>query len=51
MKIKKNFADRYGIDMKEIFEDYYKADGEAPSDNGDEPASDPKPTSNDDLLS
>jgi hypothetical protein len=21
---KKNFADRYGIDMKEIFEDYYK---------------------------
>ena len=50
-EIQKNFADRYGIDMKEIFEDYYKADGAAPSEDGDEPASDPKPTSNDDLLS
>ncbi|SDB40592.1 hypothetical protein SAMN03097699_1151 [Flavobacteriaceae bacterium MAR_2010_188] len=27
--IQKNFAERYGIDMKEIFEDYYKADATA----------------------
>lgn len=32
--IQKNFADRYGIDMKEIFEEYYKADPNAPSDGG-----------------
>ena len=51
--IQKNFADRYGIDMKEIFEDYYKADANAPSGNDDEPANDPKPAPNndDDLLS
>ncbi|MFD2529013.1 coiled-coil domain-containing protein [Polaribacter marinaquae] len=49
-KIQANFAERYGIDMKEIFEDYYKADGEASSEGG-EPANDPKPESNnDDLL-
>ena len=29
--IQKNFADRYGIDMKEIFEDYYKADKAVPT--------------------
>ncbi len=49
--IQKNFADRYGIDMKEIFEDYYKADANAPK--GDD-APDEKPkadTSNDDMLS
>ncbi|MGJ8746091.1 microtubule-binding protein [Polaribacter sp.] len=48
--IQKNFADRYGIDMKEIFEDYYKADANAPK---VEDAPDPKTktdTSNDDLL-
>ncbi|WP_298881037.1 microtubule-binding protein [uncultured Polaribacter sp.] len=49
--IQKNFADRYGIDMKEIFEDYYKADANAPKGN-DAPAEKPKAdTSNDDLLS
>ena len=50
-EIQKNFAERYGIDMKEIFEDYYKADANAPSgDEGDAP--EPKPeASDDDLLS
>ncbi|MCL7753015.1 microtubule-binding protein [Polaribacter sp. Z022] len=49
--IQKNFADRYGIDMKEIFEDYYKADANAPK-GDDAPAEKPKAdTSNDDLLS
>ena len=48
--IQKNFADRYGIDMKEIFEDYYKADANAPK-GDDSPAEKPKKdTSNDDLL-
>ncbi|MEY8849136.1 microtubule-binding protein [Psychroserpens sp. XS_ASV72] len=50
--IQKNFAERYGIDMKEIFEDYYKAEASQPSgDDGD--ANDaPKPEGdNDDLLS
>ncbi|MGC1630638.1 MAG: microtubule-binding protein [Gelidibacter sp.] len=52
--IQKNFAERYGIDMKEIFEDYYKADANAPSGNDDseQPAATPKAkTNNDDLLS
>ncbi len=48
--IQKNFADRYGIDMKEIFEDYYKADPSAPS-NGGKPTGESTPKSNDnDLL-
>ena len=52
--IQKNFAERYGIDMKEIFEDYYKADVNAPSGNDDpvKPAATPKPeTNSEDLLS
>jgi chromosome segregation ATPase len=51
--IQKNFAERYGIDMKEIFEDYYAADANKPSDDaGDEPVSEPKhEASDDDLLS
>ncbi|WP_298757291.1 microtubule-binding protein [uncultured Psychroserpens sp.] len=48
-EIQKNFADRYGIDMKEIFDEYYKADPNAPADGG-EPEGDPKPESNDDDL-
>ncbi|CAL2093324.1 Microtubule-binding protein [Tenacibaculum sp. 190524A05c] len=48
-EIQKNFADRYGIDMKELFEDYYKADGSAPT-GDDNPANDPEPESNDDDL-
>lgn len=47
--IQKNFADRYGIDMKEIFDEYYKADPNAPSDGG-EPAAEPKPEAKDDDL-
>ena len=49
--IQKNFADRYGIDMKEIFEDYYKADNTVPK--GDNTSSTPKKeeSSNDDMLS
>ncbi len=52
--IQKNFAERYGIDMKEIFEDYYKADPNAPSgdDNGDSGDGAPEASGeNDDLLS
>ncbi|NER16677.1 coiled-coil domain-containing protein [Spongiivirga citrea] len=53
--IQKNFADRYGIDMKEIFEEYYAVDPTAPSDGGgnddggDDSAPAPKPEE-DDLL-
>lgn len=47
--IQKNFADRYGIDMKEIFEEYYKADPNAPSDGGSTGGSS-KPDVSDDLL-
>jgi DNA repair exonuclease SbcCD ATPase subunit len=51
-EIQKNFAERYGIDMKEIFEDYYKVDANAPQGDGGEPAGTPKPaTTEDDLLS
>ncbi|GAA4882640.1 hypothetical protein GCM10023311_00910 [Flaviramulus aquimarinus] len=51
-EIQKNFAERYGIDMKEIFEDYYKADDNAPSGDDEEPTGKPKPEAGeDDLLS
>ena len=51
-EIQKNFADRYGIDMKEIFEEYYATDANAPSGNNDDPTP-PKPKASepDDLLS
>ena len=50
-EIQKNFADRYGIDMKEIFDEYYKADAKAPSGGGG-PEGEPKPEAKeDDLLS
>ncbi len=49
-EIQKNFAERYGIDMKEIFEDYYNADANAPSGDGGEPAGEPKPKAEDDDL-
>ena len=49
--IQKNFAERYGIDMKEIFEDYYKVDPNAPSEGGVDGEGDkPKPEANDDDL-
>jgi len=53
-EIQKNFAERYGIDMKAIFEDYYNADANAPSGDDGEPAGKPesKPEAGeDDLLS
>ena len=48
--IQKNFADRYGIDMKEIFEDYYKADKTAPKAEDDAPKTPKKETSSDDDM-
>lgn len=49
--IQKNFADRYGIDMKEIFEDYYKADKAVPT-LENIPTEKPKTdNSDDDMLS
>jgi hypothetical protein len=51
--IQKNFADRYGIDMKEIFEDYYKADANSPK-GAEETSAEVTPkkdVSNDDMLS
>jgi chromosome segregation ATPase len=51
-EIQKNFAERYGIDMKEIFEDYYKADANKPSGDDGKSAGNPKPKGiEDDLLS
>ena len=51
--IQKNFAERYGIDMKEIFEDYYKAkEKEASGNDGGEPEGDSNAEDKeDDLLS
>jgi hypothetical protein len=50
--IQKNFANRYGIDMKEIFEDYYKADANAPKGDDNKPEKKTnKESLNDDLLS
>ena len=54
MDIQKNFAERYGIDMKEIFEDYYKADANAASENADvekQGATSKPKAGTDDLLS
>ena len=49
--IQKDFADRYGIDMKEIFEEYYANDGSAPSgDDSPETPDNPTPSEEDDLL-
>ena len=49
-EIQKNFADRYGIDMKEIFEEYYNSENTIPKGEGDG-GEKPKPESEDDLLS
>jgi len=52
-EIQKNFAERYGIDMKEIFEDYYKADANKPSNDDSGGAGNGKasPEPEEDLLS
>lgn len=49
-EIQKNFAQRYGIDMKEIFEEYYNSENTVPKGEGDG-GEKPKPESEDDLLS
>ena len=50
-EIQKNFANRYGIDMKEIFEEFYATKGTTPAKDGGDPAPEkPKPTVDDDLL-
>jgi len=49
-EIQKDFANRYGIDMKEIFEEFYASDGNAPSPNPEETPEDPKPSGEEDLL-
>tara|TARA_R110000850_G_C9996309_1_gene468289 strand:- start:14828 stop:16162 length:1335 start_codon:yes stop_codon:yes gene_type:complete len=48
-KIQTNFAERYGIDMKEIFEEYYASDKNT-GDEGKDSAPEPK-KSDEDLLS
>jgi len=48
--IQKDFANRYGIDMKEIFEEYYASDGSAPSDEPSETPDNPTPAEGDDDL-
>ena len=50
--IQKDFANRYGIDMKEIFEEYYATDGDAPANNDGDPAPEKKEDAggDDDLL-
>ena len=49
--IQKNFAERYGIDMKEIFEDYYNADSNKASEgDGESDKPSPKPEAGDDDL-
>jgi myosin heavy subunit len=50
-KIQEEFADRYGIDMKEIFEEYYASDGNTPTGDDNPTPEKPKPTDGDDLLS
>lgn len=50
-EIQKDFANRYGIDMKEIFEEYYATDGKQPApEGGDGDPPPPPPPSEDDLL-
>lgn len=48
--IQKDFANRYGIDMKEIFEEFYASDGSAPSGEPSETPDNPTPAEGDDDL-
>lgn len=49
--IQKDFANRYGIDMKELFEEYYASDGDTPSGNdGGEPTPEKNNDAGDDDL-
>lgn len=50
--IQKDFANRYGIDMKELFEEYYASDPSAPANEGDTAPEKPvADAEEDDLLS
>ena len=51
--IQKNFSERYGIDMKELFEEYYKSDSPSPIGGADVPSgdSDPATEAEEDMLS
>lgn len=48
--IQKDFANRYGIDMKEIFEEFYASDGSAPAGEPSETPDNPTPPQGDDDL-
>ena len=51
-EIQREFSDRYGIDMKEIFDEYYKLDKNLPNDsNENEDAKTENITTDDDILS
>jgi len=50
-EIQKDFANRYGIDMKEIFEEYYATDDSSGSGDSDGEPDAPSPQAEDDLLS
>lgn len=53
-EIQKDFTERYGIDMKEIFEEYYNVENDSPSNddaNDDKPVEPTEPVNNDDMLS
>ena len=49
-EIQKNFADRYGIDMKEIFNEYYKADSDGSATTDESSTSSQTEDSSEDLL-
>lgn len=50
-EIQKDFANRYGIDMKEIFEEYYANDANASAGEPSEIPNSPAPSEEEDLLS
>lgn len=52
-EIRKDFANRYGIDMKELFEDYYNAENTVPKNDGEPDAEKPASSGGEeeDLLS
>ncbi|NNM22622.1 MAG: microtubule-binding protein, partial [Flavobacteriaceae bacterium] len=49
-EIQKDFANRYGIDMKEIFEEFYASDANAPSGEPSETPEKQEPSGEEDLL-
>ena len=50
-EIQKDFANRYGIDMKEIFEEYYASDGPGNPEEGDSDKETSSSAEEEDLLS